>query len=152
MRDALEHVLVAAIDLHGADFGNVQLMDHDVKQLRLVSHKGFDPPFIERFQLVGFDDDSACGRALRTRGTAQISDVLQDGDYAPYRAAAANAGYRAVQSVPLIGRAGDIVGVLSVHFEKPHLFSERDRQLGDMLGQQAAYLIEDRAHQRACSS
>ena len=40
---------------------------------------------------------------------------------------------------------GTVVGVLSVHFRTQHAFTERDRQLGDVLGRVAADLIENRA-------
>jgi signal transduction histidine kinase len=77
----------------------------------------------------------------------QITDVFSDPDYRPYREIAAEAGYRAVQSTPLVGRSGEVAGVLSVHFRDPHSFSERDRQLGDLLGHEAAKLILSRVQQ-----
>jgi two-component system CheB/CheR fusion protein len=145
MRQALDHVLAAAIDLHAADRGNVQLLDPGSSSLRIVAQNGFEPAFMDRFALVTDEDESACGRALRTKQTVQIDDVASDAAYAPYRAAAAEAGYQAVQSAPLIGRNGTVLGVLSVHFRTRHMFSERDRQLGDVLGRVAADMIESRS-------
>jgi GAF domain-containing protein len=113
--------------------------------MRIVAQKGFEPRFFEPFQPVDGEDDSAGGRALRTRQVVQIEDVTKDAAEASHRKAAAEAGYRAVQSMPLIGKDGAIVGVLSVHFRDVHAFTERDRQLGDMLGRVAADLIESRA-------
>jgi GAF domain-containing protein len=46
--------------------------------------------------------------------------------------------------MPLIGTSGQMVGALSVHFRDVHAFTERDRQLGDMLGRIAADLLETR--------
>jgi two-component system CheB/CheR fusion protein len=149
MRGALDHVLGAAIDLHGADYSNVQLLDRGARQMRIVAQKGFEPRFFEPFQPVDGEDDSAGGRALRTRQVVQIEDVTKDAAEASHRKAAAEAGYRAVQSMPLIGKDGAIVGVLSVHFRDVHAFTERDRQLGDMLGRVAADLIESRAQRES---
>jgi len=149
LQDALQFLLSNAIELHGADFGNVQLMDAKSGTLRSVAQRGFTSSFGNRVEDVNEQDESARGRALRTRRSCQIEDVQADPGYAPYRAAAAEAGYRAVQSTPLIGPRDEIVGVLSVHFRQPHVFTLRDHQLGDLLGHQAASLIAMRMHQDA---
>ena len=145
MPEALDYVLTAAIDLHAADFGAVQLLDPDSHTLRIVAQKGFPPAFLERSAVVDDEGESASARALRTRHTVQVADIATDAAFAPYRAAAADAGFQAVQSAPLIGSDGIVAGVLSVHFRTQHLFTERDRQLGDVLGSIAADLIENRA-------
>jgi hypothetical protein len=46
---------------------------------------------------------------------------MRDPDFAPYRGIAAQAGFRAVQSEPLIGKGGELVGVLSIHF-RSHVY------------------------------
>jgi len=144
MREALDHVLAAAIDLHAADRGHVQLLDPDLQAMRIVAQHGFESAVVQRFAIVRDDDQSASGRAWRTRRTVQIGDVGTDPAFAPYRVAAAEAGYQAVQSAPLIGRSGKVGGVLSVHFRTQHTFTERDQQLSDVLGRVAADLIESR--------
>jgi GAF domain-containing protein len=92
-------------------------------------------------------ETSACGRALRTLGTIEVADVMSDPDYVPMRDAVTRAGYRAVQCTPLRSREGELVGLVSVYFRKPHVFSERDKQLGSLIGQQAADLIVRNAQQ-----
>jgi light-regulated signal transduction histidine kinase (bacteriophytochrome) len=52
------------------------------------------------------------------------------------------AGVRAVQSTPIISRAGVLVGMLSTHYWAPTRPSERDLRLIDLLARQAADLIE----------
>ncbi len=146
-QEELDYILAGAIELQHADYGNVQLLDSSSKQLHIVAHRGFGAPFLERFRIVSADDPTACGRALRTRAVSQIPDVMTDPAFAPYRDVAAKAGYRAVQSAPLISHRDTMLGVLSVHFREPHLFTERDAQIGLLLGQQAADLIERRMRQ-----
>ena len=147
MSEALEHVLTTAIDLQGAELGNVQLYDSDSGRLRIVAQHGFDSGFLERFASVTADDPTACGRALSSRQICQVPDVADDAEYGPYLEAATSAGHRAVQSMPLIARDGALVGVLSIHFREPRDFSDRDRQLGELLAHHAADLIASRAQQ-----
>ncbi len=145
---ALDEILATAIDLHQAQFGTLQLLDPGSRILRIAAQHGFRPAFLKRFETVSADDGTACGRALQGGAPCQIADVEADPMYAPHRAAAAEAGYRAVQAVPLVSRTGEILGVMSVHFRETHVFTPRDRQLADLLGQQAADLIEMRTHQK----
>lgn len=113
-------MLVATIDLLGADMGNVQVFDAGRRALRIVVQKGFDDDFMEFFRDVSANDDSACGRALRTAQVTVIEDVEQDASYTRYLGAARAAGYRAVVSLPLCGFGGEPLGVLSAHFRIPH--------------------------------
>jgi two-component system CheB/CheR fusion protein len=141
MQNALEQILSAAIMLAGADFGDIQLLDATSQKLKMTVQRGFASPFLEVFTSVGAEDGSACGRALRTRETVCIENVTHDPDFAPYREIAAQAGFCAVQSEPLIGKGGELVGVLSIHFREPRAFSERERRLGGLVGRLAADVI-----------
>jgi signal transduction histidine kinase len=127
--------------------GNVQLLDFGSQQLRMVAQRGFPAPFLKAFERVGPEDQTSCGRVLRTHETVCIQDVARDEAYAPYLALAEQAGYRAVQSEPLIGKNGELVGVLSIHFRERRVSSERDRQLGQLVARQAADLIISRTQQ-----
>jgi two-component sensor histidine kinase len=57
-------------------------------------------------------------------------------------------GVRAVQSTPLMSSTGNILGMISTHFDIPHRPYERDLRLVDLLARQAAdYLERKRAEQ-----
>jgi two-component system CheB/CheR fusion protein len=142
VRSALEQVLAAAVDLHKADFGTVQLLDAQTHRLATVVQQGFDRVTVGR--VVPLDAEDAASQALRTGQVYQVEDVTTSGMNEPVRAAAAADGYRAVQSMPLISTSRQMVGALSVHFRDVHTFTERDRQLGDMLGRVAADLLQGR--------
>jgi two-component system CheB/CheR fusion protein len=147
LQEALDEILVTAIDLHEADFGHIQLFIPEQQGLRIVAQHGFGAAFLKTFESVRADEPSATGRALGSRETCRIEDVLSDPGYVPYREVAAQAGYRAVQAIPLIARSGELVGILSTYFRKVRPFSERDRHLGDLLARQAADLIAGRGQQ-----
>ena len=146
-QEALQHVLDGAIGLQQADFGELQLLDQDTQELRMVAHRGLHPDLLERYGVLGTNKSTSRVRALGSRCMVQIPDVLEDAAYASLREVAAQAGYRAVQSTPLISRAGTTVGIISVYFRSPHSFDERDRQFGEILAQQAADLMATRIQQ-----
>jgi PAS domain S-box-containing protein len=140
LRELLEEILEATIVLQNADFGNVQLYNRQSGALELVAQRGFQEDFLEQFRVV-HGGEAACGLALQRRQRVIVEDTEADPAYAPYRAIAASAGYRAVQSTPMFSRDEEPLGVLSTHFRQPHHPSERDLRLTDLYVQQAAGLI-----------
>ena len=85
------------------------------------------------------DARSACGRAARGGIPILVTDVTTDPAFAPHREAAAAAGFRAVQSTPLIDAAGTLLGVLSTHYPEPHHLPAANRLVirhyGQLVGQ-----------------
>lgn len=140
LRDGLEEMLNATIDLLGADMGNIQLLEDGV--LRIAVQRGFQSEFLEFFGEVTTDDDSACGRTLRAGVRTVIEDVERDPPYAPLREIAKAAGYRAVQSTPLVGRDGQPLGMISTHFSSAHRPGEQEFRRLDLYVRQAADFIE----------
>jgi len=135
-------MLRAAIELLAADRRNIQLLDAAKGTLVIAAHQGFEEAFLEFFKEVSTDDDSACGRALRSAADVTIEDIEADEAYAPYRSVARAAGYRAVHSTPLIGRNGRPLGMLSTHFAKVHRPAEHELKLLQLYTRQAAAFIE----------
>jgi hypothetical protein len=120
LRNKLNRLLAVALKMQGTDLGNIQLLDRKTGTLAIVAQRGFGLDFLDYFARVGKQDESACARAMRDGAPVFIADVTTDPAFAAHRAIAASAGFRAVQSVPLIGREGDLLGILSTHFRKPH--------------------------------
>lgn len=142
LREGLDEMLPATIELLGADMGNVQLLDPDRGVLVIAAHKGFEQDFLDFFREVSTEDDSACARALRSGERIVIEDVAVDAPYAPLRPIARSAGYRGVQSTPLIGRDGCPLGMLSTHFGAAHRPSEQELGYLDLYARQATDFIE----------
>lgn len=134
-------MLAATIELLQADRGNVHILDTDAGVLRLVTQRGFEDDFIDIFGEVTDEDGLACARALRS-GERIVIDVEADADYEPYRAVARAADYRSVQSTPLIGSDGAVLGMLSTHWRLAHRPSEQDLRRLDLYARQAANFIE----------
>lgn len=119
LRGGLDETLAATIDLLGADMGNVQLWDVKRGLLTIAAQRGFDRDFLDFFREVSTENGSTCGRALRSGERIVFEDVEADSAYTSLRAVAAAAGYRAVQSTPLLGRDGSPLGMISTHFRSP---------------------------------
>lgn len=90
--------------------------------LRIVAHLGFDQRFLDFFAAVSHDASTACGRALKQGQRFIVDDVLTDPGFKGTEAADVmrNAGALACQSTPLLGGLGQVIGMLSTHYERPH--------------------------------
>lgn len=125
-RDHLDDVLRLAIAELGAAKGNIQLLDRPRQSLFIAVQQGFDRPFLDYFRTVSASDNCACGVALREQKRIIVEDVNADDGWKPMLGVARDAGFRAVQSTPLIGRDNRVAGMLSTHFDGPHRPSEDD--------------------------
>jgi PAS domain S-box-containing protein len=143
-RAALERVLHAALEIEGADFGKIQLVDPTTERLVIVVEEGGEGGFPQELRSIALDDDLVAARAFRSRDRVVVEDVETEASYAPFRHIARRAGYRSVQSTPLLAENGESFGVLTTHRVKPGVPTERERRLLDVLAQHAAGLIERR--------
>jgi GAF domain-containing protein len=111
---AVSTILADVVALHGAEFGNVQLAAG--AKLLIVAEQGLRAPFLLAFREVRTTDGCACGRACQTGVPIVVSDVDLDEPYAPFREIAKQAGYRSVQSTPLVTSDGVPLGMVSTLF------------------------------------
>src|SRR6185369_2073822 len=77
----LRDVLNVAIEISGADKGNVQLLDRQSGILKLSALSGFDEPFVEFFEAAS-TDDTACGVALHSRQRVIVENINESEIYA----------------------------------------------------------------------
>ena len=142
INDALQDILDSVIDITGANMGNVQLVSGPEETLEIVAQRGFRPEFLEHFRLVTKGTASACAESIKTQRRVIIEDVQLHPSYAPHLEIARRAGYRAVQSTPLVSTSGRVIGVLSTHYSAPHTFAEHELRLLDLYTQQAADFVD----------
>jgi PAS domain S-box-containing protein len=148
LQPLLEEILKATMALLNADLGSVQLYDPHTKMLEFVAHRGFRQEFFDYFNHAP-EGISACGLALKRGKRVIIEDVLTEAGFAPHLKIVAAAGFRAVQATPLFSRAGEMLGVISTYFRKPHRPSQRELRFVDLYARQAAEMIELRLTERA---
>jgi hypothetical protein len=110
----LNALLDAALACMDTPMGSVQLVDNDHGGLRLERVRGLSAEFVDLFSHV--DDDSSCGRALRSGARVVVADVTDDPAYAgPAGEVLAALAVRAVQSTPLVAPDGQVMGMVSTY-------------------------------------
>jgi signal transduction histidine kinase/ActR/RegA family two-component response regulator len=142
LTSVLDVVIKTTIELLDADRGTVQLYDENRGILRIVASVGFDRGFLDHFKTVEAADNSVCALALKLGQRVVAEDLATHPNFTELAPVADRFGFRAVQSTPLRGSNGRIVGVLSTHWSQPHRPSERELRLLDLYAQHAARHIE----------
>jgi PAS domain S-box-containing protein len=119
-----------------------RLLDTKQSVLKIVASRGFEQDYFDLFREVSAADGTPCWRALRSGERTVIEDVESDIPFALWRPAARAAGFRAVQSTPIMSRGGAPLGVLSTHFRSVHQPSDQDLLLLDLYVRQVGDIIE----------
>jgi signal transduction histidine kinase/CheY-like chemotaxis protein len=152
--ECLAEILDAAIDLAGADKGNIQLTDPHEGTLRIAVQRGFDDQFLSFFATVRSGETSTCGAALASAERIVVDDVTSSpvfrGD--PALDVLLGSGVRAVISTPLTSSTGAVLGMISTHFSEPHRPIDRELSFIDLLARQTADYLERRQAEAALRS
>ena len=147
----LQKILETAIEVAHADKGNLQILDQQAGTLQIAVESGFDKPFLKYFRTVKSDEPSACSVAMREAKYTIVEDITRSEIFAgqPSLDALIAAGVRAVHSVPLTSTAGNLVGILSVHYSQPYRPLRRELGFMDLLARQAANYVERKNAEKA---
>ncbi|HEX7370232.1 MAG TPA: ATP-binding protein [Rhodanobacteraceae bacterium] len=144
LRAALEAIVDAANAFLATDRGCIQLVSEDGARLEMYAWRGWDEHgrFVQHFLRGG--SENACDAARRNRQRLIIEDIEKFQPLAGTadREVALAEAIRATQHTPVFGRNGDLLGVLSSQFRKPHRPSDEQLEFIDMLAWTAAGFIE----------
>ena len=137
-------MLETAMWFSGADTGVFHLYDEGSCSLTAAAHRGLDARLVESFAHVRRGDPAACATALATAERVVVEDVSASEIFAgqPSLPLLLDAGVRAVQSTPLVGSTGTVLGTISTFHGRSHHPSERECRLLDVLARQAADYLE----------
>jgi GAF domain-containing protein len=143
-------IVDAAIAITQSQFGTMQLLTPAGDRsgygghLQLLCARGLTPEDEAVWQWVSPAAHSSCAKALGSGARAIIADYEQWDEIAgtPDLQAFRQAGIRSAQTTPLLSRTGNLLGMISTHWDAPHQPSERDLRLLDILARQAADLLE----------
>ena len=141
LRVALREIVAAACEIVRTDRGCIQLVSADGERLEMVETRGFEPdsPFIQHFLREGAP---VCD-TLRSDRRFLIENME---DFEPLRGSrdleiALAEDVRAAASTPMISRNGELQGVLSNQFRAPHVPSQDELRLIDLLAWTAAVTL-----------
>jgi PAS domain S-box-containing protein len=146
-----EKILDTAMQLLQSDMASMHVLDESQHALRLLAWPGFGPEFGQVFQLCGDESKTSWGSAMRECRRVIVPDVetcafiMGTSALEDHR----KNGIRAVQSTPLISRDGQLLGIISTHWRRPHQPGERELALLDVLARQATDLLERKQAEHA---
>lgn len=139
----LDAILDAAIAIAEADFGNIQVLDPQTAELKIVAYRGFPDWWLEFWHRAS-RGHGVCGTALERLQRVVVEDVETSPIFIGTDALGVQlrAGIRAVQSTPLIGRSGKPLGMISTHWHAPHRPPEQVLRLLDVLAREGSDVLE----------
>ncbi len=139
-----EKILDAAVSIMQSDFASMQMLHPGRGQLQLLGARGFSEEAKKFWEWVGPKSGSTCALSLQQGKRCMVADSRTDEYLARSgtRDAYLQAGILAMQSTPLLSRTGELIGMITTHWRKPHQAPERDLRLFDLLARQAADVLE----------
>jgi two-component system, chemotaxis family, CheB/CheR fusion protein len=140
LRAAHSDLLEAGAGLMGAQAGLMRLLEEG--ELRVVAQRGLSAEFLERTRALSAGRNTPGTSALESKHTIIIEDVKGAGRLPDYRKIAEAAGHMALVSAPLISRGGEPLGAITLHFQQPRTFAERDLRALDLFARQAADFVD----------
>ena len=142
-----EQILTAAMAILHADLASIQEFHPErgsSGELRLLGHRGFTAEAAQRWEWIGPDSQTTCGKALRTRERVIVPDVRNCDFMAGSEDLQAflDAGILAAQSFPLVSRSGVLLGIITTYWRQPHELSESEQRAWDILARLVADVID----------
>jgi PAS domain S-box-containing protein len=140
----IEEIVEIAVAIAHADGGTLQLLDRTSGKLRIAAQRGHEASWLSFFEVVQEGAGSSCGSSLAEGKRVIVDDIVESPLFVgtPALEVQLRAGIRAVQSTPLMGSFGEVVGMLSTHSRRPGRPGDDDLRLLDLLARLAADMID----------
>ncbi|MBV9549731.1 MAG: GAF domain-containing protein [Alphaproteobacteria bacterium] len=138
----LREVLDTAVEVFQGGRGTVQTLAPDGDSLVYAASRGFDAKMLAAVPPITRDFHSTCAACIRTGARVVASNIAADPLWAAHAATAAALGYGAAFSAPLKTRQNELLGVMTVHFDRPYTPSESELRWLDLFARSAAQLVE----------
>ena len=122
LASALNEVLLASLDLVGADAGYIRLFDPSDIQPELslypfVAHKGISDAYIDYFSSLPTPVDLKAREDVFNGRRVTIEDMFTHPAFLPHREVVLAEGYRSLQATPLMSQSGSrCVGAIHTYF------------------------------------
>ncbi|MBM3629655.1 MAG: GAF domain-containing protein [Alphaproteobacteria bacterium] len=144
-RGALAELLDFAIEIAGADFADIRLVDPASGRLHLVVQRGF-PAQWARFWAAPSPGPGACLLAFQHGARIVVEDIDREASLAGLASTdlLRSLGVRSLQPTPVVARSGVVLGAFSTHSCAPGHPDGRALRLLDLLARQVADMVERR--------
>ncbi|MBI4195712.1 MAG: type IV pili methyl-accepting chemotaxis transducer N-terminal domain-containing protein [Betaproteobacteria bacterium] len=139
IEDLCRGFLRKLMELLGAQAGAVRLIDTRAQQIHLYAHEGLPAAFAREEQCLSLGE-CLCGEAAQ-RSTSTVEFLPTGGD-ANARYRCQRAGFRTL-SVFAIRFRRQLLGMFNLFFTGQRVFSSRERQMLETLGQHLGVAIEN---------
>jgi GAF domain-containing protein len=139
----MHQVVDAAMDFAGATLATLQTFDPHAGALKLRAQRSFDRGFCQSFDNLQPGEPALLYDAYRTGTRVVIEDIARSSllGKSDWLRALLDAGVRAMQSTPVVGLSGRVLGVLSTYHQQPGRPTEQQLCLIDLLACQLANVI-----------
>jgi signal transduction histidine kinase len=141
-QEVLEAILRIALELTGARFGTLRLVDRGRQRLVLGAVIG-RPLLPNVAPELDLDETSIVGWVAVHGRSLRIDDLHTSPWASIYRPWLAGQEIRAELAVPLIGAGGEAEGVLNLESPEPGAFTEADQRLLEMLAARAVIALQE---------
>lgn len=141
-QEILEAILRIALELTGARFGTLRLVDRQRRRLVLGALIG-RPLLPNLAPELELDETSIMGWVAVHRRSLRIDDLQASPWASIYRPWLAGYEIRSELAVPLIGAGGEVEGVLNLESPEPGAFTEADQRLLEMLAARAVIALQE---------
>ena len=140
---AIANIAIRNFGLAMAWVGLIEEGSCDVKP---VAWTGFEGDYLPDVK-IACDDSPAgmgpTGLAIKTRKPQVMNNILTDPRYSPWRAQAAERGYKSSMAIAMISSEAGAMGALNLYSRDPEFFIERRARLLQIFANQAATTIEN---------
>lgn len=138
IREGVETLLNAAVDLVGGHRGGVWVLDEPERALKVYAQVGFKGAYLSEFGVLPVDEEAlerppTAGLVIKDIGPEHAAALAEDGVDA--------SGLRSL-SLPLMGGTGRPLGALCMHVDVAALPGERDFYALKMIAMHVAALID----------
>jgi DNA-binding response OmpR family regulator len=139
-----DSLLGEAIAATHADMGTLQVVDPATNMLRIVASRGLDASLLDLIAVVGQSTGSASGAAFKQGNRVIIPAVTRSEIFMGSESGRIlrDAGVCAMQSTPILGARGCLVGVISTYWARISLPTDGELASLDEIAHRAAKAID----------
>jgi|GEM_PF-665064 len=140
--ELLQRICDLIVEFGGYRFAWIGLpVEDEAKTVRPVAQAGYNDDYLKGVKITWSDNPTGrgpTGRAIKTGQPALARDVMTDPDFAPWREAMGQRGWRSTLGLPLMSE-GRALGALTVYAAEPDAFDADEIGLFEELANDMAY-------------